>query len=63
MTVEEAKQLILSKADQIRETVDTSNFCRPTCEACLRAKAKGLIDDEYGIENSEEEIINGSLGN
>lgn len=60
-TVEQAKQLILRKADEIRATVDRSGFCKPDCEACLRATAKGLIDTEYGIENSIHELIEGSF--
>lgn len=62
MNLEEAKRLILAKADEIRDTIDKSGFCRPDCEACLRASAKGIIDEEYGINNSTEEIIKGAMG-
>jgi hypothetical protein len=62
MTLEEAKLFILAKADEIRDTVDRSNFCSPECEACLRAKAKGLVDDDHGITNNIVEVIMGALG-
>lgn len=63
ITIEEAKELILKKADEIRLTIDRSDFCKPDCEACLRAKAKSLVDDDLGIHNSIAELIRGAFGN
>lgn len=57
MTKEEAKSLILQKAETIRETVDRSDFCSPDCEACLRAAAKGLVDKDLGLDLSTEELF------
>lgn len=63
LTVKKAKRLILKKAEEIRNTVDRSGFCEPDCEACLRSRAKGLVDKDYRIETSIGELISFGLGN
>lgn len=61
-TKERAYGLILQKTFQIKDTVNRSGFCKPTCQCCLIAAAKGMVDEDIGIGITTDQLIDTLMG-